>query len=108
MKKEEIRKITKKVNNIDMTKKELFQLEDKIDNLLLSDNSNMGLTSLKREVKHTLYECRDCADAKYEYTINKAGEEKESFVDDCGRDTCPYIDYLKNIKPNKFDKLFKT
>ncbi|HHX60654.1 MAG TPA: hypothetical protein GX707_08065 [Epulopiscium sp.] len=87
-----------------MTKKELFELEKEIDDEILSGNNYHYLHRLKLKCRHKLYECRECAEAKFEIVSDeKLKEDKELFIKDCERDKCPYRDHFENLAEQKKD-----
>ena len=83
-----------------LTKKQLFELEDKLKALYaeipLDDENFEKRDRLKYEIKtvrHKLYECRLCADANIVLKISPLnGEETEYFKGDCGDKECKYKD----------------
>jgi hypothetical protein len=101
-----IKEINKRIIKGQISKKELFELEQSIKKELENIVSEK-LEKLGSKVRHTLYECRYCADAKFKYKYED-GEEKELFVSDCAREECPYAEYFKDQnKANEIDLLLK-
>ena len=87
----------RKIDLAKKTKKELFELEAKLnDRKRVHSKSKEELVKEKEMVKRALYECDYCADATNMVATNEAGWEYEYFVKDCGDKVCRYRrDFLK-------------
>ena len=85
------------------TKKELFELEAKLnDRKRVTKMSKDELNKTKEMVKHVLYECDCCADATNTISTNEAGWEYECFVKDCGDKVCRYReDFLEIVEQDE-------
>ena len=93
MDKLKIKEINKRLSKGNMSKGELLALRVEIANEL-TERQMDSLIKLQKRINHAIYECRDCADAKFKYT-HKDGDEKELFIADCGKEDCTYAEYLE-------------
>lgn len=86
-----------------LTKIELVELEgkllaeEKIRNRELREIQTKirKIKDAEKKVRHIIYECADCTDAKYTNKVDKWGDEYNSFINDCGKEKCTYQAHFK-------------